>query len=97
MAGLAAVSAIGHLTMMGTIGEPVLFMGWATFNLYALAILVVPFRRRERWAWYASWLFVVPCFALIAFDSRVGVWYVGVGAIFAACLLITHKTLPAEP
>ena len=93
MVGLTSVSAIGHLSMMGTVGEPVLFMGWLTFNLYALAVLVVPFRRHERWAWYTSWLFVLPYVAVIAFDSRVGVTYAVVGAIFAACLLVTHKAM----
>lgn len=32
--------------------EPVLFFGYAAFNLYALLALAIPFRRWERWAWY---------------------------------------------
>jgi hypothetical protein len=34
--------------------EPVLFFGYAAFNLYALLALAIPFRRWEPWAWCGS-------------------------------------------
>jgi cell division protein FtsW (lipid II flippase) len=29
---------------------------WVGFNILALAVIVGPYRRGERWAWYALWL-----------------------------------------
>jgi hypothetical protein len=89
MVFLAAVSAAGHLALLFFESEPVLFLGWLIFNLYALAVLWFPFRGGERWAWASSWLFVTPYASLIFFDSRVGLYYLVIAAIFAVCLLLT--------
>ncbi len=29
---------------------------WVGFNIFALAVIVGPYRRGERWAWYTLWL-----------------------------------------
>ena len=31
-------------------------MTWVGFNILALAVIVGPYRRGERWAWYTLWL-----------------------------------------
>jgi len=31
-------------------------LSWISFDLLALTVILVPFRRGERWAWYALWL-----------------------------------------
>jgi uncharacterized membrane protein YozB (DUF420 family) len=38
---------------------------WMGFNLYALLMALIPFRRGERWAWYALW--TLPLFWLFQF------------------------------
>lgn len=37
-----------------------------TFGLLFLVIVVIPLRRRERWAWWASWLFMISAIGYIA-------------------------------
>jgi hypothetical protein len=29
---------------------------WVGFNIFALSVIVGPYRRGERWAWYTLWL-----------------------------------------
>lgn len=90
MVFLAAVSAAGHLALMFLETEPVLFLGWLVFNLYAMVVLWFPFRNGERWAWYSTWLFAIAYASLIFFDSQVGLYYLIIAGIFAVCLLLTR-------
>jgi hypothetical protein len=89
MVFLAAVSAAGHLALMFFESEPVLFLGWLIFNLYALVVLWFPFRGGELWAWASTWLFVIAYASLIFFDSQVGLYYLFIAGIFAICLMLT--------
>src|SRR6266540_4004642 len=52
----AALMTLNHFGLIFVLGEPVLFMGFAAFNLYALVVIAIPFRRHEKWAWYATWI-----------------------------------------
>jgi hypothetical protein len=89
--GLAVLATVGHIGLAFVLSdEAVLFIGWATFSAYAALVLAIPFRRGERWAWYATWIMVVVFASLILFDPQVGAWYVGMAAIMAVCLLVTR-------
>jgi hypothetical protein len=37
------------------------------FNVLALVVILVPFRRRERWAWYALWMLPLQWIVQFAF------------------------------
>jgi len=41
---------LNHLSLMFILDDPVLFLGYAAFNLYALLVIAIPFRRCEKWA-----------------------------------------------
>ena len=74
----AALMTLNHLSLMFIIGDPVLFMGYAAFNLYALLVIAIPFRRCEKWAWYATWILPVglAASAALAGDANITPFYV---------------------
>ncbi len=56
---IAVLATLNHI-MLPTYGDPVvLSIGWTGYSLYAILVLAIPFRRGERWAWYASWILVI--------------------------------------
>jgi hypothetical protein len=67
------------------------FLG-AGFGLLAVVLAVVPFRRGERWAWYALWLFPTTIGAVAArmlIDQyRPWPWYAGITTVALVALLI---------
>jgi hypothetical protein len=88
---LSGLAAINHIVLTFVLDEPVLFIGWAAYNLYAIAVLYFPFRRGERWAWFTSWLLVIGFASLILFDAEVGPFYLGAAVLFTIGLLLTRS------
>jgi hypothetical protein len=61
--------------------EPLMFAAFAAVNAYALVVLLVPYRRRELWAWAATWLNVTAtAMVFVSLRDAVGVSYL-VGAV----------------
>src|SRR5262249_23155412 len=57
---IATLATLNHLLLIFTQqDERLLFLGWAAFNIYATLVLAISFRRRERWAWYTTWVMVI--------------------------------------
>ena len=54
-----ALMLLMHFVLIFFLGEPVLFIGYTAFNFYALIVLLIPFRRIEKWAWLTTW--ILPC------------------------------------
>ena len=42
---------VSAYSIMGTLG-----VTWVGFNIFALVMILIPFRRGERWAWYTLWM-----------------------------------------
>jgi hypothetical protein len=82
----AALMTLNHAVLMFVLDNPVLFLGYAAFNLYALLVIAIPFRRCERWAWYATWFLPIglAVSAALAADPKITPFY---GAVAAACVL----------
>jgi hypothetical protein len=65
---------------------------WAAFGLLAAIISVVPYRRGDRWAWYALWLVPITYggaatrFLIDRYD--VGLWVAGLTTLAVIGLLI---------
>jgi hypothetical protein len=89
---ISLLMTLNHTVLIFVLNEPILFIGWAAFNLYATLVLWIPFRRGERWAWFFSWISVIALASLIMFDSQVGPIYVGAAAVMAVGLLLTYPT-----
>ena len=87
----AALMTLMHLSLIFILDDPTLFTGFAVFNLYAFVVILIPFRRGEKWAWYATWLLPIGL-ALPAFnDPNIAVYYFAVAAVCALGLLLTMQ------
>jgi hypothetical protein len=82
----AGLMTLNHSVLIFALDDPVLFMGYAAFNLYALIVIAIPFRRHEKWAWYATWILPIGLVAsaVLAGDSNITPFY---DAVAAACVL----------
>jgi len=92
---IATLATLNHLLLIFTQqDERLLFLGWAAFNIYATLVLAISFRRRERWAWYTTWVMVIG-FALpllLGLASEIAVLYAIVAGVMALGLLLTMPT-----
>jgi hypothetical protein len=87
----AALMTLNHVGLMFALDEPVLFMGFAAFNLYALVVIAIPFRRHERWAWYATWILPIGLAAPAYTDPNIALFYYAVAATCVLGLLLTMR------
>lgn len=89
----AGLMTLNHGVMMFAPDNPVLFVGYAAFTLYALVIIAIPFRLHEKWAWYATWILpvglAVP--AALANDPNLAPFYYAVATACVVGLLLTMR------
>jgi hypothetical protein len=80
---------LNHFTLIFVLDEPNLFIGFTLFNLYALLVLLIPFRRGEQWAWLATWLLPIGLAIPASSDPNIAVYYFSSAAVCALGLLLT--------
>ena len=91
---LVANHALGVLAYATSDDERALFAIFLAFNVLTLVVLLIPYRRRERWSWWATWIPVATnALPLVLFSiDEVVVFYAAGAAVMAAAQL---TTLPA--
>jgi len=89
----AALMALNHLSLMFILDNPTLFAGFAAFNLYAFLVILIPFRRGEKWAWVTTWLLPIGLAApaFIAGNGAIAIFYYAVAAVCVLGLLLTIR------
>ena len=87
----AALMTLNHFGLIFFLDDPILFTGWGAFNLYALLVIAIPFRRLEKWAWYATWIFAIGLAAGGFTAPDVAVLYYAVTAVCVLGLLFTMR------
>jgi hypothetical protein len=89
----AGLMTLNHAVLTFVLDNAVLFMGYAAFNLYALVMIVIPFRLHEKWAWYATWILPVGLAApaALADDPNIAPFYYAVAAACVVGLLLTMQ------
>jgi hypothetical protein len=90
----AGLMTLNHVVLFFAEDEPVLFAGFAAFTAYALVLIALPFRRRERWAWFATWTLpmglATPWLAAPAStDATIAILYYSIAAACVLGLLVT--------
>jgi len=89
----AVLMTLNHLGLIFFLHDPTLFVGFTAFNLYAFLVILIPFRRGEKWAWYAAWILpiglAVPAF--IAGNGTIAVFYYVAAAVCVLGLLLTMR------
>ena len=94
-AGEAEVASIfsRQLAMVGLIG--------AAFALLAAIVALFPYRRGERWAWYALWLVPITfggvAARMLVDEYSVGFYYVVLAAVAAIGLALGARSSKATP
>jgi hypothetical protein len=86
----AALMTLMHLSLIFILKDPVLFFGFAIFNLYAFLVLLIPFRQGYQWAWVATWLLPIGLALPATLDPDIAFYY-GVAAVCVVGLLLTMK------
>jgi hypothetical protein len=93
----AALMTLNHLVLIFFLNDPVLFIGWGIFNVYALLVIAIPFRHLEKWAWYATWLLPVGLAAGGYGDRDISIYYYAfAGACVLGLLLTMREFLAVE-
>ncbi|HLE51098.1 MAG TPA: hypothetical protein VI755_03515 [Anaerolineales bacterium] len=88
----AALMTLMHFSLIFILKDPLLFFGFALFNLYALIVILIPFRRGEKWAWVATGLLPIGL-ALPGFMTQGSeiAFYYGVAAVCGLGLFLTMR------
>ena len=87
----AGLMTLNHSVLIFALDDPVLFMGYAAFNLYALIVIAIPFRRHEKWAWYATWILPIGLAIPASTDPKLAPFYSLVAAACVLGLLLTMR------
>jgi hypothetical protein len=87
----AALMTLMHFSLIFFLDEPVLFTGFAVFNLYALIVILIPFRRGKKWAWMATWLLPIGLALPAALDPAIAIYYYAVAGVCVLGLLLTMR------
>jgi hypothetical protein len=67
-----------------------LFITWVGFNLFALVLTLIPYRRDERWAWYTLWLLPLQWISQFVFLPEVP--YLVLAVLTAAGLVLPYRS-----
>ena len=87
---LAVSSGINSFVRIFLEPFPEFVVGWVAASLFATIVLLIPFRKGERWAWYASWIFAALLASVSLLGAHVGVYYLAAAAVVALSLLLTR-------
>jgi hypothetical protein len=63
---------------------------WVGFELFALVVILIPFRRGERWAWYTLWM--LPLLWVSQFVFAPDLTYLMLAALPTVGLLLPYRT-----
>lgn len=87
----ATLMTLMHFSLIFFLDEPVLFTGFAVFNLYALIVVLIPFRRGDKWTWVTTWLLPIGLALPAALDPHIAIYYFAVSAVCLLGLLLTRQ------
>jgi len=90
---LSALSILNHGALLFFLpGEEVLFLGWTAFNVFSTVVLLSPYRRLEKWAWYLTWVPILAYGIIFLFDSSFGIYYLTAAGLMAFGQLLAGRS-----
>jgi hypothetical protein len=94
---VAVGNILGHIgLLLFDPGGKTIFLTWAAFNFLAAAILLIPYRRGEKWAWIAIWGIVIPYALIILFNTEVGSIYLAEAGLMALGQALNYRVFFAK-
>ena len=88
---VSAICSLGHFVSIFFLGESTTFTFMTASNLYAFLILLIPFRRGEKWAWWATWMLPIVLGVPAVLVPSITVYYLPIVAVCVLGLLLTMK------
>jgi len=86
---LAGLMTLNHLFLIFFLDDEILFIGYTAFCLYALIVILIPFQRIEKWAWWVTWIFPIGLALPAAGDPNLMIFYFVVSFICGIGLFLT--------
>ena len=88
---LAALMTLNHIVLIFALDDPVLFIGYTAFNLYALIVILIPFRRAEKWGWLATWILPIGLALPASTDPDLAIFCYSVAGLCVVGLLLSLR------
>jgi hypothetical protein len=82
---------VSAYSIMGALG-----ITWVGFNVFALVVILVPYRRGERWSWYTLWLLPLLWLSLFALAPDLP-FYLALAIITALGLILPVRRFFSGP
>lgn len=95
--GLSVLSVLSYAALIFAVPAMVdSFIAWATFSLYSVIVLLFPYRRVERWAWYITWALPIPSVVLSFNNPDAAPYYLTAAGLMAIGQLLTRGAFFAK-
>jgi hypothetical protein len=92
LTGISVLSVLSYVVLIfvapGLVDS---FIAWATFSLYSMVVLLMPYRRGERWAWYLTWALPIPSLVLSLNNPEAAPFYVTAAGLMVIGQLLTRS------
>ncbi len=72
------------------------FIAWATFSLYSVFVVLIPYRQGEKWAWYLTWVLLIPSVVLSLNNIDAAPYYLTAAGLIALGQLLTRGAFFSE-
>jgi hypothetical protein len=90
--GISVVSVLSYVVLIFVVPDLVdSFIAWATFSLYSALVLLIPYRHGERWAWFLTWVLVVPAVVLSLNDRDAAPYFLAAVGLTVIGQLLTRS------
>jgi hypothetical protein len=90
--GISVLSVVSYVVLIfvapGLVDS---FIAWATFSLYSVVVLLIPYRRGERWSWYLTWALPVPSVVLSLNNPDVAPYYLTAAGLMVIGQVLTRS------
>lgn len=89
--GLSVLSVFSYIALIFVVPAMVdSFIAWATFSLYSVVVLLIPYRHGERWAWYLTWALPIPSAVLSLNNPDAAPYYLTAVGLMVIGQLLTR-------
>ena len=89
--GISVLSVLSYVALIFVVPNSVdSLIAWVTFSLYSVFVLLIPYRRGEKWAWYLTWILVIPSVVLSLNNRDAAPYYLTAAGLLAIGQLLTR-------
>jgi hypothetical protein len=89
--GISVLSVLSYAALIFVVPSSVdSLIAWVTFSLYSVFVVLIPYRRGERWAWYLTWVLVVPAVVLSLNDRDAAPYFLAAVGLTVIGQLLTR-------